>query len=89
VDKLEKVSDEDKEESKNDNINNDETIKPEDSVNNSETKPQDDVKNNEIKPENNTSNPQTGDNIILFVSILAISILGIITTLKIRKNYAK
>ena len=38
---------------------------------------------------NSTSNPQTGDNIILFVSILAISVLGIIITLKIRKNYAE
>ena len=38
---------------------------------------------------NNISNPQTGDNIILFVSILAISVLGIIITLKIRKNYAE
>ena len=34
---------------------------------------------------NSTSNPQTGDNIILFVSILAISVLGIIITLKIKK----
>lgn len=59
VDKLEKVSMENKEEVEDNNVNN------------------------------NISNPQTGDNIILFVSILAISVLGIIITLKIRQNYAE
>lgn len=59
VDKLEKVSMENKEEVEDNNVSN------------------------------NISNPQTGDNIILFVSILAISVLGIIITSKIRKNYAE
>lgn len=70
VDKLEKVSMENKEEVE-DNKNNNDTTKSENNVS------------------NNTSNPRTGDNIILFVSILAISVLGIIITLKIRKNYAE
>lgn len=52
-----------------------------------------DNKNDITKPENNvnnnTSNPQTGDNIILFVSILVISVLGTIITLRIRKKIAK
>lgn len=70
VDKLEKVSEENKEEVE-DNKNNNDTTKSENNVS------------------NNKSNPQTGDNIVLFVSILAISVLGIIITLKIRKNYAE
>jgi len=73
VDKLEKVSDENKEESKDE--------KEDDKNNTDITKPENNV--------NNNTNPQTGDNIILFVSILAISVLGTIITLKIRKKFAK
>ena len=36
--------------------------------------------------ENNTNNPKTGDNILLIVGILVISIIGIIFTTKFRKK---
>lgn len=72
VDKLEKVSDENKDKSKDEiKDNKNDITKPENNVN------------------NNISNPQTGDNIILFVSILVISVLGTIITLRIRKKIAK
>lgn len=74
IGKLEKVSTENKEENKEE---------VEDNKNNNDT-----IKS-ENNVSNNTSNPQTGDNIILFVSILAISVLGTIITLKIRKKFAK
>lgn len=47
--------------------------------------------NNTDKSTNTTNNknPQTGDNIILFVLILSMSVMGLIITLKVRKNYTK
>lgn len=38
---------------------------------------------------NNGSNPQTGDNIILFVAIFVIAIIGIVATTKIKKHNKK
>ena len=89
VDKLEKVPDENKEEDKDEienSKNNNDITNPGKDVNNNiiTSNPEKDVNNNVI-----TSNPQTGDNIILYVSILAVSVLGTIITLKIRKKFAK
>lgn len=49
-----------------------------------------DIKDNnsdkDKKEENNLNNPKTGDNILIFVGILIISIIGILVTTKLRKN---
>ena len=76
VDKLEKVSDINKDEGKD--------IIEED--NNNTTSDTNIDKNNNIV---NTDNPQTGDNIIVFITILGISILGIVFTLIVRKQKNK
>lgn len=68
------------------NTNND--VKPED-TNNSEEKV--DKIEDKIEKEENINNPSTGDNVMMFVAVFAVSIVGLIVTLCItrKKQYNK
>ena len=58
-------------------------IKEKQEIVNTENNQKDD--NAEVKQENNTQNPKTGDNVIVYFVLFAISILGIVTLI-IRNN---
>lgn len=63
---------------------NNNTITEEDNITNNN----ENLDNKEDK-ENNIKNPATGDNILLFVGMLTVSIVGIIITLNVKKKYNK